>query len=59
MPQMGSMAPMTSKASLQHAGGGIYSGKIDVPMAWTWETTITVTKGGQAVGSVKTTLTAR
>ncbi|MGH9629251.1 MAG: efflux RND transporter periplasmic adaptor subunit, partial [Bryobacteraceae bacterium] len=59
MPQMGSMAPMTSKASLQHAGGGIYSGKIDVPMAWTWETTITVSKGGQAVGSVKTTLTAR
>ena len=38
---------------------GIYAGKIDVQMAWTWETTITVKKGGQDLGSVKTTLTAR
>jgi membrane fusion protein, copper/silver efflux system len=59
MPQMGNMAPMTSKAALEHTGGGVYAGKIDVPMAWTWETTVTVEKGGQALGSVKTTLTAR
>jgi len=59
MPQMGSMAPMTSKAMLNHSGNGEYAGKIDVPMAWTWQATISVKKGDKLMGSVQTTLTAR
>ena len=59
MPQMGNMAPMSSQAQLKSEGGGVYSGPINVPMAWTWETTVTAKKNGQAVGSVKTTITAR
>ena len=59
MPQMGSMAPMTSKAMLNHSGNGEYAGKIDVPMAWTWQATISVKKGDKFMGSVQTTLTAR
>src|SRR5229473_2800183 len=49
MPQMGNMAPMNSKASLQSSGGGQYTGTVDVPMAWTWQTTITVKRGNQVI----------
>ncbi|MGH8647156.1 MAG: efflux RND transporter periplasmic adaptor subunit, partial [Gammaproteobacteria bacterium] len=59
MPQMGSMPPMSSKAKLQHTGKGEYEGTIEVPMAWTWETTITVKKGGKVLGTVQTNITAR
>ena len=59
MPQMGSMAPMTSKASLKPMKRGEYQGKVDIPMAWTWQTTVSVKKGGKPMGSVQTTLTAR
>lgn len=59
MPQMGSMAPMTSKANLQNAGGGGYTGTIEFQMAWTWQTTVTVRKGGQVMGSMQTNITAR
>jgi RND family efflux transporter MFP subunit len=59
MPQMGNMPPMSSDATLKDEGGGIYSGTIQFLMAWTWETTVTVKKNGQVVGSTKTTITAR
>jgi membrane fusion protein, copper/silver efflux system len=59
MPQMGTMAPMTAKANLKPVGGGEYAGTVDVPMAWTWQTTVTVRKGTQVLGSMQTTLTAR
>ncbi len=59
MPQMGNMAPMTAKAYLSHAGNGEYKGMIDIPMAWTWQTTITVKKAGKTLGSVQTNFTAR
>jgi Cu(I)/Ag(I) efflux system membrane fusion protein/cobalt-zinc-cadmium efflux system membrane fusion protein len=59
MPQMGNMPPMSSDAMLKPEGGGIYSGTIQFLMAWTWETTVTVKKNGQALGSAKTTITAR
>jgi membrane fusion protein, copper/silver efflux system len=59
MPKMGNMAPMTASAKLQSAGGGEYVGTVDVPMAWTWQTTVTVKRGGQTLGSAQTTLTAR
>src|SRR6266850_1519607 len=59
MPQMGNMPPMSSDAMLKHEGGGVYSGTIQFLMAWTWETTVTVKKNGQVIGSAKTTITAR
>ncbi|HJT70848.1 MAG TPA: efflux RND transporter periplasmic adaptor subunit [Terriglobales bacterium] len=59
MPQMGNMAPMSANADLKPAGNGEYAGTITVPMAWTWETTVTVKKGGAPVGSVRTSITAR
>lgn len=59
MPQMGSMAPMSSRAVLQPAGNGVYAGQIEFQMAWTWETTIVVKKGGAVLGTVMTSITAR
>lgn len=59
MPQMGSMAPMSSSAKLQPISNGEYSGEIEFPMAWTWQTIITVKKAGQTIGSTQTNITAR
>lgn len=59
MPQMGSMPPMSSKATLKHQGKGEYAGTIEIPMAWTWQATVTVRKGGQSLGTVQTNITAR
>ena len=59
MPQMGAMAPMRSSAQLKPMGEGQYAGEIDIPMAWTWETTVTAKKGGVTIGAAKTNITAR
>lgn len=59
MPQMGSMPPMTAKATLKSVGNGEYAGTIDIPMAWSWQTTVTVKKEGKSLGSMQTTITAR
>ncbi len=59
MPQMGSMPPMTAKATLKSVGAGEYVGTIDIPMAWSWQTTVTVKKEGKSLGSMQTTITAR
>ena len=59
MPQMGSMAPMRSSAKLMPMGNGEYGGEIDIPMAWTWETTVTAKKNGKMIGSARTSITAR
>jgi Cu(I)/Ag(I) efflux system membrane fusion protein len=59
MPQMGSMSPMTAKGRLDHRGNGEYAGEIDIPMAWTWQTTVTVKRGGQTIGSMQTNIAAR
>lgn len=59
MPQMGAMAPMRSAAKLKPMGGGQFSGEVDIPMAWTWETTVTATKDGKVIGSTRTSITAR
>jgi RND family efflux transporter MFP subunit len=59
MPQMGSMAPMSSKATLAEAGNGVYTGQIEFPMAWTWQTTVTVRKSGNVLGVAETSITAR
>lgn len=58
MPAMGSMQAMSSRATLKPAASGEYAGSVDVPLAWTWQTTMTVRKGGQTLGAVQTSLTA-
>jgi Cu(I)/Ag(I) efflux system membrane fusion protein len=59
MPQMGAMAPMSSKATLTESGNGVYAGQVEFLMAWTWQTTVTVRKNGAVVGIAETSLTAR
>jgi membrane fusion protein, copper/silver efflux system len=59
MPQMGSMAPMSSKATLTESGNGVYTGQIEFQMAWTWQTTVTVRKAGSVIGVAQTNITAR
>ncbi len=59
MPAMPGMAPMSASAMLRAVGRGQYSGTIDIPMAFTWQTTVTVRKEGRAIGTVRTTLQAR
>jgi RND family efflux transporter MFP subunit len=59
MPQMGSMPPMTTRAALRSAGKGEYAGTVEIPMAWTWQTTVTVRKSGNVLGTVQTQLQAR
>ncbi len=59
MPQMGNMAPMRSNARLTPTGNGQYTGEVDIPMAWTWETTVTAKKNGKMLGSARTNITAR
>jgi hypothetical protein len=59
MPQMGGMAPMSSKAALAEVGNGVYSGQIEFRMAWTWQTTVTVRKNGSVIGVAQTNITAR
>jgi hypothetical protein len=59
MPQMGAMAPMEAKATLRETGGGQYTGDVEIPMAWSWDATVTVRKAGQVVGTTQTTITAR
>jgi RND family efflux transporter MFP subunit len=59
MPQMGAMAPMSSKATLTESGNGVYAGQVEFLMAWTWQTTVTVRKNGAVVGVAETSLTAR
>jgi multidrug efflux pump subunit AcrA (membrane-fusion protein) len=58
MPSMGSMQSMNSRATLKSAGNGEYAGTLDVPLAWTWQATVTVRKGGQTLGTIQTSLTA-
>jgi RND family efflux transporter MFP subunit len=50
MPTMG-MPAMRSETKLVPAGGGIYRGSGQVLMAGRWEATVTVTRGGQRLGS--------
>jgi len=59
MPQMGSMPPMSSQAVLRPAGRGEYTGTIEFQMAWTWQTTIQVRKGGAVLATVQANITAR
>jgi RND family efflux transporter MFP subunit len=59
MPKMGSMAAMSSKATLMESGQGVYTGQIEFLMAWTWQTTVIVRRNGTVVGIAETSVTAR
>ena len=59
MPAMGSMAPMRSEAILSHQQDGEYAGRLNIPMAWTWQAVVTVERGGQVVASKQLNITAR
>ena len=59
MPAMGSMAPMSVGSTLRPAGGGQYTGTIEIPTAFSWQTTITVQRSRQTLGTVRGSLLAR
>lgn len=59
MPQMAAMAQVDVRGSLKPAGGGVYEGVVEIPIAWSFDTTLTVRRGGQVVGTVQTTITSR
>lgn len=56
MPQMG-MAAMHTTATLSEQAGGNYEGKLDIPMAGTWQATISVMRGGSVIATKKLSLT--
>jgi Cu(I)/Ag(I) efflux system membrane fusion protein/cobalt-zinc-cadmium efflux system membrane fusion protein len=58
MPTM-SMPAMRREAKLSPAGGGVYRGTGQVMMAGKWDATVTVTRGGQRLGSRQLPVTAR
>ena len=53
------MPPMSFKANLTESGNGVYAGQIEFPMAWTWQTTVTVRKNGNVIGVAQTSMMAR
>lgn len=59
MPQMGGMPPMSASATLHTIGLGEYAGDIGIPIAGTWQTTVTLKKSGKMLGSVRTQIMAR
>jgi len=58
MPAM-NMPEMKSRTPLKHEGGGRYRGTGNVMMAGSWEATVSVTRGGQELGTHKVTLVAQ
>ena len=58
MPTM-NMPAMKSEAKLAPAGGGMYRGPGQVMMAGQWQATVTVTRGGQRLGSKQMPVVAR
>ena len=58
MPTM-NMPAMRSEMKLAPAGGGLYRGPGQVPMGGRWDVTVTVSKGGQRIGSRQFALVVR
>jgi Cu(I)/Ag(I) efflux system membrane fusion protein len=58
MPTM-NMPAMRNEVKLAPAGGGVYRGMGQVMMAGRWDVTVTVTRGGQGIGSKQLTVVAR
>jgi Cu(I)/Ag(I) efflux system membrane fusion protein/cobalt-zinc-cadmium efflux system membrane fusion protein len=58
MPTM-NMPAMRSETKLAPAGGGVYRGSGQVMMAGRWDATVTVTRGGQRLGTKQLPVVAR
>ena len=58
MPTM-SMPAMRNTVKTTPVGEGVYRGSGEIMMAGRWEVTITVTRSGQLLGTLQTTLVAR
>ncbi len=58
MPTM-NMPAMRSEAKLSPAGAGVYRGTGQAMMAGRWDTTVTVTRGGQRLGTKQLQVVAR
>jgi len=58
MPSMG-MPAMRSSAALSHIADGTYRGAGQVPMAGTWQVTVSVRRNGQAIGTKRLTVVVR
>ena len=59
MPQMIGMAQIDVKSRLRPAGQGLYTGEVEIPIAWTFSTTITARREGRVIGTAETSITAR
>ena len=57
--QMAGMAQVDVRGSLKPVGQGVYEGDVDIPIAWSFDTTLIDRKAGQVVGTVSTTITSR
>jgi Cu(I)/Ag(I) efflux system membrane fusion protein len=58
MPTM-NMPAMRSETKLAPAGGGLYRGPGQVVTSGRWDVTVTVSKGGQRIGSMQSALVVR
>ena len=58
MPSM-NMPAMRSQATLLAQGDGRYRGRVDVGMSGRWDVTITVVRGGQAIGRAERAMVVR
>lgn len=58
MPTM-NMPAMRNEAKLTHAGQGVYRGRGQVMTAGRWDVTVTVSRGGQRLGSRQVAMVAR
>lgn len=59
MPQMTGMAQVDVRTALKPTGRGVYVGEVEIPVAWSFDTTLTVRRGGQVLGTAETTITSR
>lgn len=58
MPTM-NMPAMRNTVKVTPVGGGLYRGTGEIMMAGRWEATVTVSRSGQRLGSLQTTVVAR
>jgi hypothetical protein len=58
MPSM-NMPEMRNSVALKHEGGGRYRGTGNVMMAGSWDATVSVTRGGQDLGTHKVPIVAK
>jgi len=58
MPSM-NMPAMRSEATLEHQGAGVYRGMGQLSMSGTWNVAVSVSRGGQDLGSARFSVVAK